>query len=52
MRSEQRGQVMKERPFSGEHISGPEKVMLLVIAVGVIVLIGTFLYWSIVTTPP
>jgi hypothetical protein len=34
MRSEQRGQVMKERPFSGEHISGPEKVMLLVIAVG------------------
>jgi hypothetical protein len=37
MRSEKRGQVMN-------HISGPEKVMLLVIAIGVIVLIGAFLY--------
>jgi cell division protein FtsL len=41
---------MKEPPFSGEHISGPEKVVLLVIAVGVIVLIGAFLY-TMVTTP-
>jgi hypothetical protein len=41
---------MKEPPFPGEHISGPEKVVLLVIAVGVIVLIGAFLY-TMVTTP-
>jgi hypothetical protein len=27
-----------------EHISGPQKVMLLIIALGVIVLIGAFLY--------